>query len=595
MCSVIAGVSQRVGNFILGVISIIIRLAFKSNGVLPTIDTIPKNIVTALADFDLDGHVTVYAVCPECHCTYKPAAHGDAEYPLKCSNQPRPGSGTCNADLLEGPVNGAYKPVKTFIYHEFNDYLASLLARSDIEQLMDDRCDELRDTVNGMDMDSTGCMPDSAPDSVKDIFEADFLKTFRGPSGSKLFVDRAGTEGRYAFSLNVDFFHPEKMHVRGAKTSVGLISMACLNLPLDIRYKPENMYLAGVIPGPQEPHLTELNHYLRPLIEDLKVSWTRGHRFSRTALHSTGRTVRAAIIACVADLPAARKVSQMSSARSHFYCSICLCYHLSTLRRTDYGDWNRRDPAELRRRAEEWRNASSLADQEKIFAEHGVRWSVMWDLPYWDPTRQLAVDSMHCLLEGIAHHHIRKVLCLTTEPAARAGIPAFSHAFKTYQPEDGAQPVLNDREIKQVIQIHKLLVAPCKDRLNVQTVVNDSVDSDTEAETDGAAFTDTDVETDKATTTGTDVSVDDARETGYFGYLHKQLVRKNLKALLFVCQGEIPGYSETRSTKAQLANDLIEWVGGMPHDHVHIIDVILAEDQTVDTAGSFATSGTDLR
>jgi hypothetical protein len=154
---------------------------------------------------------------------------------------------------------------------------------------------------------------------------------------------------------------------------------------------------------------------------------------------------------------------------------------------------------------------------------------------------------------------------------------------------------LNDREIKQVIQIHKLLVAPCKDRLNVQTVVNDSVDSDTEAETDGAAFTDTDVETDKATTTGTDVSVDDARETGYFGYLHKQLVRKNLKALLFVCQGEIPGYSETRSTKAQLANDLIEWVGGMPHDHVHIIDVILAEDQTVDTAGSFATSGTDLR
>ena len=62
------------------------------------------------------------------------------------------------------------------------------------------------------------------------------------------------------------------MTVRGASTSSGIISMACLNLPLDVRYKPENMYLAGIIPGPKQPSLENLNHYIRPLIAQLAIS-----------------------------------------------------------------------------------------------------------------------------------------------------------------------------------------------------------------------------------------------------------------------------------------------------------------------------------
>ncbi|KIJ29534.1 hypothetical protein M422DRAFT_85357, partial [Sphaerobolus stellatus SS14] len=58
--------------------------------------------------------------------------------------------------------------------------------------------------------------------------------------------------------------------------------MACLNLPLDICFKAENMYIAGIIPGPEEPHKTALNHYLRPLIDDLVVSYTKGVYFSKT-------------------------------------------------------------------------------------------------------------------------------------------------------------------------------------------------------------------------------------------------------------------------------------------------------------------------
>jgi hypothetical protein len=140
--------------------------------------------------------------------------------------------------------------------------------------------------------------------------------------------------------------------------------MACLNLPLDIRYKPENMYIAGIIPGPHKPSLTELNHYIRPLINDLHASWTRGVRFSRTALEPEGRLTRSAIVACVCDLQAARKLSQTSPPRSHFYCTVCHCSRLPTFGRTDleHPDWAPRSPTMLHEIAEQWRSAPSVGN-----------------------------------------------------------------------------------------------------------------------------------------------------------------------------------------------------------------------------------------
>ena len=120
---------------------------------------------------------------------------------------------------------------------------------------MDKSCDNLVES-----------MKQPAPSFMGNVFEAEFLRTSEGPKLGTLFVDRQGGGG-YAFSLNVDFFALEGMRIRGATTSAGIISLACLNLPLDVRYKPENMYLS-IIPGPKEPHLTEVNHYIRPLMDD---------------------------------------------------------------------------------------------------------------------------------------------------------------------------------------------------------------------------------------------------------------------------------------------------------------------------------------
>ena len=232
--------------------------------------------------------------------------------------------------------------------------------------------------------------------------------------------------------------------------------MACLNLPRDIRYKPENMYLA-ILPGPKEPPLNTLNYYVQHIIDDLEVAWDNGIYITRTPAYRNGHNTRSAVVAVVNDLPAARKTAALAPHQSHFYCSVCNCIHLSTRGCTNYQDWKIRDCNEMRAFAEAWRDAPTSVDQERIFSTHGIRWSEFWRLKYWNPTRQLVVDGMHCLFEGLAHYHNRHILKLTSAEAVATPklLPAFSHEFTTVPGEIQRKAT----EIEQVKQIHSLLTA----------------------------------------------------------------------------------------------------------------------------------------
>jgi len=536
---------------VLGVISVIIQLAFRhgdgTSSHQPFSSYIPKTLSTALAHFNLDGETTVYAICPSCDCTFPPQeVQGVPTYPTHCTNKAKPGSGICGASLLESTSSQA-KPIKTFVYHHFNDYLAGLLARPDIEKIMDDRCDQMK-MPSGMGLDSAGSSTNNGTSSlVTDVLEARFIRTFKGPSGTTLFMDRPGGEGRYAFVLNVDFYNPEGMRVRGASASCGIVAMACLNLPLSIRYKPENLYLAGIIPGPREPHLTSLNHYLQPLIADMAASWIKGTYFSRTASSLHGRLTRSAIIAVVCDLQAARKVAQMSPPKSHFYCSRCKCYHLKTLGRVDAEKWECRDVGAIRSHARNWKDALSSADQDKIFAAHGVRWSVLWELPYWDPTHQLVVDSMHCLFEGLVKHHVKTVLALTSASASsKFAPPAFVYDFLQYQ--ESSSPSLNKNTVSHITQIHQLLTM----------TINDPNNDDDDVE--------------MATADGDDTIFDSYALRG-------RLVKKTKAALEFVANslsvypmdGTGPG---GQIQKVDLANALVDWVSSIYLLSIHFLIIL---------------------
>ncbi|PBK78970.1 hypothetical protein ARMGADRAFT_870356, partial [Armillaria gallica] len=141
-------------------------------------------------------------------------------------------------------------PLKPFVYFHMQEWLAELLSRKGLEEKMDDAWKGANST------------PVSQTSDMRDIFDGSMLQEFRGPDGKHFSLGEERNEGRYVFSLCIDFFNPLGNKQAGKRISIGAISLICLNLPPDIRYKPENIYLAGIVPGPSEPPLSTLNNYM---------------------------------------------------------------------------------------------------------------------------------------------------------------------------------------------------------------------------------------------------------------------------------------------------------------------------------------------
>jgi hypothetical protein len=151
------------------------------------------------------------------------------------------------------------------VYQHLDDYIGKLLLQKETEQYLNSACDGLMESIDAKDQSTF----------IHDVFEAEFMKTFKGPDGEKLFIDCAD-ECHLAFSLCVDHFNTNGLHKQGPSTSSGIIAMACLNLSIQICYKPEYLYLCGIIPGPHAPHGHPLNHNLMLLIDDLTATWQKG-------------------------------------------------------------------------------------------------------------------------------------------------------------------------------------------------------------------------------------------------------------------------------------------------------------------------------
>ncbi|KAJ3542467.1 hypothetical protein NM688_g5967 [Phlebia brevispora] len=182
--------------------------------------------------------------------------------------------------------------------------------------------------------------------------------------------------------------------------------MICLNLPPHLRFLPEYMYLVGVIPGPGEPSLEQVNHALKILVDDLMVFYSTGVFYVQTAKYTCSRLIRCALGPVVADLPAARQVSGFTSFSHTFFCSCCWTKH-SDKENLDVDSWKKRTGEEHKARAREWRDATSKKTRTRIMNTYGVRWSELHRLPYWDPVLFTVVDSMHNLYLGILEDHCR--------------------------------------------------------------------------------------------------------------------------------------------------------------------------------------------
>ena len=108
----------------------------------------------------------------------------------------------------------------------------------------------------------------------------------------------------YGLALNIDWFQLFSHTVY----SVGVMYATILNLPRHMRYKRKNILLLGIIPGPSEP-AHDINHFLEPLVSELKQFLSGIPLKIHTETGIIERTVRCALLCIACDLPAGRTKS----------------------------------------------------------------------------------------------------------------------------------------------------------------------------------------------------------------------------------------------------------------------------------------------
>jgi hypothetical protein len=337
---------------------------------------------------------TLFAVCPECCSTYQLNSEGLPDSPY-CSFQEGPMLDKCNTKLIKDDQQ-APRPILVFHYHHLDDWIRRLLSRCGTIEQVEASWERARKPL---------------PEVASDFWDGSFVRKMEGPDG-ELLIERRENESTLLFALAVDWFNPYHNKAAGKVASMGVLFMTCLNIPIQERYKDENIYLVGVLPGKRQQ--TTLEHLLAPLVSDLLHYWKEGKLFVGTLSPQDVRLVRCALVQLVCDLPAARKVAGFPSHTARFPCSLCfserhLLDDLSLARRTDL----QRSKADHLHHAYQYKvsmttSGKLMAEKELRLTPHGVRWSILNELPYWDPIQCTVLDAMHLVLLGVCQFHWRK-------------------------------------------------------------------------------------------------------------------------------------------------------------------------------------------
>ncbi|OAD68741.1 hypothetical protein PHYBLDRAFT_117149 [Phycomyces blakesleeanus NRRL 1555(-)] len=210
-------------------------------------------------------------------------------------------------------------------------------------------------------------------------------------------------------TLNIDWFQP----FNGVTYSCGAIYLAINNLPCSERFKKENVILVGLMPEPKEASTSDINNYLKLLVNELMELY-KGIKI-KTHQCPNITSIQAALLMVACDIPAAKKVCRFTSNTSTNACHKCK-HQFSRLAGTSSVDYSGFDFSKCllrtkndnHKNAEIWRNATKPTERQCLEVTHGVRWSKLHRLQYFDIVCCTIIDPIHNLFLGTARRMLER-------------------------------------------------------------------------------------------------------------------------------------------------------------------------------------------
>ena len=195
--------------------------------------------------------------------------------------------------------------------------------------------------------------------------------------------------------LNVDWMQPFKH----TQYSVGVMYLVLMNLPRSERFKRENVFLVGIISGPNEPR-NNINSFLKPLVDELLVLWDEGVMLQHCGSLLVPECFKAELLCVACDMPASRKICGFTAHNSKHGCPKCNKEFKTGGfgQPTDYSGFKPcrgRNPVEHRQHVEEilQQPTQELCNAKESL--YSARYSELLRLPYFDCIRFTIVNPMH--------------------------------------------------------------------------------------------------------------------------------------------------------------------------------------------------------
>ncbi|KZW01325.1 hypothetical protein EXIGLDRAFT_666338 [Exidia glandulosa HHB12029] len=352
----------------------LVFLAYAIPQTAPRID-IALDERTLLQRLDLEPTIIRSVCCPRCFTAYSIDA-----IPATCTRRESARARVCGEVLTRiRQTRSGPKTVPRMLYstQSFESWLRFFLSRGTIEKALEIPFAPRRDDGK-----------------MHGIWDSPAWRSLPGAFTS--------IKHNLVFSFYLDWFNPFGNKKGGKIVSCGAVMLACMNLPPEIRYLPENLFFCGVMPPPFSADVITLSHLIAPIIAQLAALFVG--MLCSTFEHPDGVWVRVAILPIIADLGAIRKLCGYVSHSADYFCSYCLQLY-SDIDSLELGTPRAAD--EVRSMAQRWRAATTIKARKEITDEAGIRWSPLHDLPYWDPVRSLVPGFMHNWCEGVLTRHLR--------------------------------------------------------------------------------------------------------------------------------------------------------------------------------------------